>query len=55
MEIRIMVVNEYGKVLEEMGNCVTNNISGALQMYEDDAERWDNAGYCASIAYELIS
>ena len=52
MKIRIYVKDMVtGTVLEELGTCVCDSPSRAVEMYQDEEDMWDDKGYCANIAW----
>jgi len=54
MKIKIWVKDcETGKVLQDLGTCLCDSVSRALEMYDED-EAWENRGYCATIAWKEI-
>lgn len=55
MEIKIWVEDvDTGKVLEDLGTCVTDSPSRAMEMYDQD-EKWAELGYNADIKYKIIA
>lgn len=55
MKIRLYVKDlETGKVLEEVGTCLTDNPQRAAQMYHQE-DAWIDKGYNADIAWEDIT
>jgi len=53
MIIKVWVKDcETGKILEELGTCMCDNIARALDLYNDD-EIWAGKGYNTDIAYKV--
>ena len=44
-----------GEVLEELGTCLTDSPSRAAQMYEGEAEKWEEKGYWAEVCWKDIT
>ncbi len=54
MKIKLQVIDaKTGDVLEELGDCLTDSPTRAVQMYHDE-EKWEEKGYCADIKYTII-
>jgi len=56
MRIRIEVYDvDTGKILADLGECLTDSPSRALQMYEDDERAWCDKGYSADLRWVDIT
>lgn len=56
MRIQLEIIDiETSSVLEDLGECLTNNPDRAAQMYEDDCTEWADKGYSASIHWTDIT
>jgi hypothetical protein len=55
MRIKLWVQDmDTGKVLEELGTCLTDSPNRAVQMYDEDT-KWFDKGYNADICWEDIT
>ena len=53
MKIKVWVGNEEGKVLEDLGTCLCDSPTRAVQMYNQE-QSWIDKGYNADIHYRII-
>lgn len=55
MKIKVWIEDaETGKILEQLGTCLTDNISRALQMYTPEEDKWADKGYQPEVACRVI-
>ena len=53
--IRVYVVDcETEEKIEDLGVCLTGSPSKAIQMYEDELEKWEKRNYTVEIGWEWI-
>ena len=50
-EIRVWIEDFDGEVLEDLGTVITNSPNRALQMFNEDENRWANKGYSPDICW----
>ena len=54
MHIRIWVADEDGKELKDLGTCTTDSPNRALQMYQDDLDKYLEQGVGASLQWAEV-
>lgn len=54
MRIKLWIETIDGEVLEELGECLTNSPTRAIELYQDIEELWADKGYSCGICYEVI-
>lgn len=56
MKIKLWIEDtRNGEVLEDLGTCLTDSPNRAVQMYEDETEKWDEKGYWAEVYWKDIT
>ncbi len=55
MRIKIWIEDSDGKHLEELGECLTDSPNRAVQMYEDECDKWAEKGYEPSVNWKDVT
>jgi hypothetical protein len=54
-KIKLWIEDEKDNVLEELGECICDSTSRAVQMYEHKVDKWLEKGYDASLCWRIIN
>jgi len=55
IKIKLQIVDDTnGQLLEDLGTCLCDSVSKAVNIYDDELLKWIDQGYEADIHYQMI-